>query len=307
MTALQERPTTVLRAEVVPEEAPAVQPRRPAIWPRVLGPVLILIALLTVWTVSYLFVLSRFPEARAQKSLYAQLRSDLANHTAPVAEPVDLGRPIALLDAPAAGIHHLVVVEGTAPDQLQDGPGHLRSTALPGQTGISVVMGRSLSYGAPFAHLDALRGGDVITVSTGQGRFRYRVVDSRDHGGITTVPASTSAMLTLVTSHGTGWLSALAPASTLYVDAVITGTPQLRSGAADAPSGRELPMSGDHTFGTLAELALLMQLFAVVLAAVTWARTRWSPVLTHVVAVPVVLASLWLVTDVATRLLPNLL
>jgi sortase A len=42
------------------------------------------------------------------------------------------------------------VVEGTASSDLLDGPGHLRSTVLPGQVGTSVVMGRAKTYGAPF-------------------------------------------------------------------------------------------------------------------------------------------------------------
>ena len=158
----------------------------------------------SAWLLAFLYVLSPFAEARQQKILYAQLRSEIAGFTAPTAEPVSTGAPIALLDVPAANIHHLVVVEGTAAEQLQDGPGHLRSTSLPGQTGISVIMGRSLSYGGVFGDLDRLHPGDVITVTTGQGRYHYKVVGSHTQDGVTQVPDTTSAALTLVTSQGSG-------------------------------------------------------------------------------------------------------
>ncbi|NHA00350.1 hypothetical protein G5V59_10155 [Nocardioides sp. W3-2-3] len=53
-----------------------------------------------------------------------------------------------------------VVVEGTAPGDLFAGPGHLRSTVLPGQAGTSLVYGRAATYGGPFGRLDEpARGG----------------------------------------------------------------------------------------------------------------------------------------------------
>ena len=170
-----------------------------------------------------------------------------------------------------------------------------------------MLRGRSLSFGAPFAGVHDLQPGDVITVETAQGRFHYKVVDRRSTGGVTKVPDTTSAVLTLVTSGGSGWLSALTPSSALYVDAVITGTPHLRTGTSPAVSSDELPMKGDHTFPTLVTLALLLLLAVLVLFALTWARARWSARLAYVVAVPVVLASMWVVSDVAVRLLPNLM
>lgn len=311
MTAVDDRPQTVLRHEEVAAEtdlhAPQVAPAPPRTGSRTAGRVMITIGLLTAWTFGYLTVLSGYPEARAQKNLYAQLRADFAGYTAPTSEPVAAGTPIALVDAPAAGIHHLVVVEGTSPEQLQDGPGHLRSTSLPGQAGISVLMGRSLTYGAPFGGVHDLRPGDVITVATGQGRFHYRVIDRRVGGGVTSVPDSTTALLTLVTSSGTGFLSGLTASSTLYVDAVIVGNPQPRSGTSPSVSSSELPLHDDHSFSTLATLTLLLQLLIVALAGVAWARSRWSSQLAYVIGVPIILAALWLVTDVGARLLPNVM
>ena len=57
----------------------------------------------------------------------------------------------------------------------------------------------------------------------------------------------------------------------------------------------------------LAELVLALQLFGVVLAGIAWARARWSPQLAHVIGIPLAIASLWLLSEVGSRLLPNLM
>ena len=62
---------------------------------------------------------------------------------------------MALLSIPRLRISQ-VVVEGTASGDTLAGPGHLRKTVIPGQVGTSVVMGRAVTYGAPFGDLDQL-------------------------------------------------------------------------------------------------------------------------------------------------------
>jgi sortase A len=245
-------------------------------------------------------------ESRAQKDLYSQLRSELAQGLAPVSATT-AGHPIALLNVPAVGIRDLVVVEGSSAAQLQDGPGHLRSSAFPGQTGISVLLGRSVSYGGVFGNIRSLRPGDTIAVTTGQGTFNYRVTDEPRHGGVLDVPDSTTSMLTLVTSDGSGFLGGFRSSSALYVDAVNTGTPQVPTVAPPAATSSELPMHGDYTFRTLASLVLALQLLGLVLVAIAWGRKRWNPLLAYVLGLPSVLASLWLASDYAARLLPNLM
>jgi sortase A len=284
--------------------ASAAPPKRD--WSRGVGLVLVVIALVTGWALLFLTVFSGLSEGRAQKALYAQLRTELAQGLAPVSATA-AGRPIALLDIPAIGIRNVVIVEGSASAQLQDGPGHLRSSAFPGQTGISVVMGRSLSYGGVFSDIRSLRPGDTITVTTGQGTFHYRVTDTPRHGGVLQVPDTTTSMLTLVTADGSGFLGGFRSSSALYVDAVNTGTPQVPTVASPAADGSELPMHGDYTFRTLASLLLTLQLFGLILGVVAWARRRWNPVLAHLLGLPAVLASLWFASDFAARLLPNLM
>ena len=57
------------------------------------------------------------------------------------------------------------------PSRPSTGPGCRLDTVLPGQPGVSVLVGRRATFGAPFADLDQLRTGDLIVVTTGQGQF----------------------------------------------------------------------------------------------------------------------------------------
>ena len=51
-------------------------------------------------------------------------------------------------------------------------------TALPGQPGNAVISGHRTTYGAPFADLDDVAAGDIITVETATGVHLYEAVQS---------------------------------------------------------------------------------------------------------------------------------
>jgi sortase A len=89
----------------------------------------------------YLYVLSSVQESRSQVLEYARLRGELAGQVAPLG-PTAPGSPVAVLDIPGIGVRNMVVVEGTSPENLTLGPGHLRDTPLPGQAGVSEIFGR---------------------------------------------------------------------------------------------------------------------------------------------------------------------
>lgn len=69
-----------------------------------------------------------------------------------------------------------IVVEGVDVDDLRKGPGHYRSTPMPGQRGNAAIAGHRTTYGAPFNRIDELEPGDEIFVATLQGSFTYKVV-----------------------------------------------------------------------------------------------------------------------------------
>jgi sortase A len=88
------------------------------------------------------------------------------------------GDPVAELRIARIGLR-AIVVRGTGPADLREGPGLLDATPLPGQHGTTAIAGHRTTYGAPFRHLDALRPGDTIALRLPYGSFRYAVEQTR--------------------------------------------------------------------------------------------------------------------------------
>ena len=290
------------------EPVPSAKPRRPAHPNAVLARwVVVAVSLLAAWSVAYALGLSSLQESRDQPALYASFREQLADPQSQPTGAIVPGTPVALLQSSAGGIGDLVVVEGTSAGDLQSGPGHRRDTALPGQAGVSVILGRSATFGAPFADITTLRPGEIVTATTAQGAFRYRVDGVRRAGDPLPAPLVAGAgRLTLVTSQATGWRSGWAPSGTVYVDATLQGA------AVATPPGRpasvplaESPMQGDR--GVLMPLVLWLQALLLAGLAVAWARLRWGRWQTWLVGGPLLLAALWGASATAIQLLPNLL
>jgi sortase A len=88
------------------------------------------------------------------------------------------GDSIARLEIPAIDVTDYVV-EGTDLDSLRKGPGHYPETPLPGERGTTAIAGHRTTYGAPFRDIDDLNRGDRIVVDMPDGRFVYRVEESK--------------------------------------------------------------------------------------------------------------------------------
>jgi len=84
-----------------------------------------------------------------------------------VPEPRE-GSVVARLVIPAIGVDQYVV-EGTAENDLQMGPGHYVGTAMPGQAGNVAIAGHRTTYGAPFNNLNQMAPGDAIDLTTDSG------------------------------------------------------------------------------------------------------------------------------------------
>jgi sortase A len=294
---------TPVPAAPVPTTDPQPEPSTTA---TVVVTALAMFSLTAVWLLCYALGVSALQERSAQHRLYASIRYSLSQEVTPFGGAIKPGTPVAVLNAPKAGINREVVVEGTTAGVLRDGPGHQQNTAFPGQAGVCVLMGRSVTFGATFRHVPSLRAGDVITVTTGQGVFRYTVTDSRGNGDpLPPTLSATASRLTLVTSRGAGWRGGWAPNSPVFVDATMTGHVQ------PAPSGRPTSISAASTemhadTGGLVALVLWLQALLLVAAAICWARIRWGRWQTWVAGGPALLAVVWLISSEALRLLPNL-
>ncbi len=260
---------------------------------------------LALWGVLYPLVIGAALEQDAQQRLFDDLRQQLSQATAPVG-PTGFGEPVALLDGPSAGLRSLVVVEGTSAQDLQDGPGHLRSTVLPGQAGTSVLLGKGATFGAPFAQLAQLRKGDALTLTTGQGTFSYVVERIRRPGDSLPKPVvDDGSRLILVTSEGAGWRGGFAPSSVLYVDSLLTGKASPSAGGRPSVGVDELP-NGRTTEPLLSLVFWLQSLFLAAVGSV-WLRSRWGRWQSVAVAVPLISALAIGASTSAAGLLPNLL
>jgi len=116
-------------------------------------------------------------EGRAQTLLEKDFVPALLNGVAPVGYPIETGTSVAVLEVKDIDLRR-VVIEGTKPEDLAKGLGHLVGSAMPGQPGTSAILGRSSRYGSAFARLDELKSGQVVTVTTAQGEHTYEILDS---------------------------------------------------------------------------------------------------------------------------------
>ena len=279
-------------------DAPPKEPR-PITTARVIAGGLLLVTGLLVAFAGYLVVGSALAANRAQDVLYSTLRTDLAQATVPVSGLIAPGTPLGVLKIPTIGLDQ-VFVEGSSSDQTKSGPGLKTDTVLPGQTGVSVLIGHRSTSGGAFAHLDQLRPGDRIDVATGQGKFRYVVDLVRTSDAAATTVRVVPSRLTLVTSD-----PAYTPDRTLMVSARLVGK------ALPASTGTTAPPADQPGHGSASHLVALLlwsQLLLLATVLVTWtalrtAQRRWL----WIGATPVLLAVLWMVFENLALLLPNTL
>lgn len=170
-----------------------------------IGRVMITVGVLTLLFVVYQLWGTGLQEARHQDALESEFdklinqplvttttRAAPSTTAAPeapttTAEPVpeevtaafERGDAVARIRADKIGLDK-IVVEGVAVEDLRKGPGHYRSTPMPGQQGNAAIAGHRTTYGAPFGDIDKLEPGDEVVVTTPQGQFTYVVMPQTD-------------------------------------------------------------------------------------------------------------------------------
>ena len=295
-----------------PSTTPGGPLQRPAPIQRVLSTALLILSLSLLGFAVYIGLLSSLHHDRAQRTAYANFRTTLALATAPTGQfqpehpkkLLALGTPVAVLSIPTLHLNE-VVFEGTTGSVLERGPGHLRNTPLPGQAGTSELMGRAFIYGGVFGGIARLQPGDTFTVTTGQGKHSYQVIDVR-RGGDPAAPAVEAGRGRLILATADGNL--FAPSGTVRVDADLTSAVQpsapLALGKAQL-SPAEQAMATDSA--AWYSLVLWAQGLFVAAALITWAGSQWGRWQTWIVAVPVLTFFGLATADQAARLLPNLM
>ncbi len=93
-------------------------------------------------------------------------------------ERIRSGDAIGQIQIPRIG-HTYNVIQGTDTANLEAGPGHYPSTALPGMGQTIGIAGHRTTYLAPFRFLNELTRGDRIIVTMPYGVFTYVVQEQR--------------------------------------------------------------------------------------------------------------------------------
>ena len=112
-------------------------------------------------------------QGRVQDRLKHQIASPELKQTYK-AKTAKVGDPLTRIKIPKINVD-VVVVEGTTASALRAGAGHYPSTPLPCEDGNVGIAGHRTTYGKPFANIDQLNQGDLITLETPVGACTYQV------------------------------------------------------------------------------------------------------------------------------------
>ena len=263
---------------------------------------------------------------RAQNHLssqFAQLQQSVpgdGSTTDPLTAPTDMpipqpGDPIGRIEIPRIGVD-FIMVQNVDLKYLQSGPGHFPQTPLPGQPGNSAFAGHRTTYKAPFNRIDELAPGDIITVTTLQGRFTFNV-DSHvgedgqtDSGHFIVKPTDVSILDQNVGNRIT--LMACNPKYSAATRIVVTAKLVSPVAAATPLPDTDGTVTNNAALDTLAggdpsawPAAILWTLLVSgAWFATWWTARRWRMIPAYAIGTPIVLLLLFFAFQNIARLLP---
>jgi sortase A len=123
------------------------------------------------------------PAVRTQASLAGRVRA-ISEEARRYRLSSHRGEAIGRIRVPRLHVN-MVLVNGTDHDSLMKGPGRDLRTYMPGEGQLIYIAGHRTTYLAPFAHIDSMQRGDLVTLAVPYGTFvyrvfRHRIVDSHD-------------------------------------------------------------------------------------------------------------------------------
>jgi sortase A len=194
------------REVAVQEEGPRKK-RRKGLVLIVIGISLTMLGLITLAGVyGYIWYTDNRAE-KAQDELFQEWEEEpVVSETGEVV----VGEGITRIIVPRLGLDAIVVELWGLDDaeNLKRGPGHIPTTAYPGQPGNVVISGHRTTYGAPFKHIEEIQAGDEIILITADNEYIYeaneqRIVMPTD---LTVLEQGDEAKITLTACHP--WYSA---------------------------------------------------------------------------------------------------
>ena len=236
-----------------------------------------------------------------------------------VTAPTDLptpepGDPVGRLTIPTID-SDFIIVQGVDLRWLQEGPGHFPQTPLPGQPGNVAIAGHRTTYKAPFNRIDELHPGDLITATTLQGTFIYKVDAHPDGdtgnsiGHIIVGPNEVSILdqgsvnrLTLMACN-----PKYSAAQRIVVTATLTGKP-----APPTPLPENIGVTTDASIDPLAGgdsgawfPAIAWSILALgIWFGTWWLARRWNRIPAYLIGTPIFAVALFIAYSNIAHLLP---
>jgi LPXTG-site transpeptidase (sortase) family protein len=258
----------------------------PLLLRRVIGAAISAVGILLLLLILFLYVFTPLAAGRDQHRLLSSLTGNPISTFALTKGVVPReGSAVALLRIPSLDLTQAVVAGSSAAD-LETGPGLVPGTVIPGEQGNSVIAGRRVTFGGPFAAIGTLHRGDLISITDGLGTFKYHVTTLRTAlSGQRVVGGTKDNRLTLVTSNSRYSTSGLE-----VVNAILVGkpVPTLTRLSRVIPADQR-GLSGDPGAGWQILIWALVFIGALVLTSLALRRWR-RPLPTYLLAVPILIA-----------------
>jgi len=141
---------------------------------------------------------------RSQKNLEAEWQRQAATVNTPGHADISAEQVLTRLLIPKINVD-AIVVEGASRKELSEGPGHMKRTAQPGETGNAVITAHRDTF---FRHIYELNKGDQIQVRRTGRTFTYEVTGKRIvmPEDVAVIKPTTNAQLTLITCYPTYYI-----------------------------------------------------------------------------------------------------
>ena len=141
---------------------------------------------------------------RSQKNLEAEWQRQAATVSVPGHADISAEQMLTRLVIPKIDMD-AIVVEGASRKDLSDGPGHMKLTAQPGETGNAVITAHRDTF---FRHIYELNKGDQIEVRRSGHTFTYAVTGKRIVApeDVSVIKPTNDAQLTLITCYPTYYI-----------------------------------------------------------------------------------------------------
>jgi sortase A len=141
---------------------------------------------------------------RSQQNLEAEWQRQAATVSTPKKAPISPDQLLTRLQIPKIQLD-AIVVEGASRRELSEGPGHMKETAQPGETGNAVITAHRDTF---FRHIYELNKGDQIQVRRSGRSFTYEVTGKKIvmPEDISVIKSTNDPRLTLITCYPTYYI-----------------------------------------------------------------------------------------------------